>query len=159
MLVDGELRLRAFRPADADTALAWYQDPFVLRMSEGPGAEPFDSDRVARMYATLGRIGELYMIEVREGDHWRTIGDATLGRNTLPIVIGASEYRGKGIGGRVLDLLIARARELGWPCLQVRHIYPYNEASRRLFLSRGFTPAESEADQRGTPSGRYRLEL
>ncbi len=158
-LSDGGLRLRELRPADIDTALGWYQDPYVLRMSEGPAAQPFDRRRVERMYEVLGSTGELYMIEVPEGDVWRAIGDATLARDTLPIVIGESRYRGKGIGGRVLDLLIGRARELGWSCLEVKHVYAYNEASRRLFLSRCFVQMGTGVEGRDTAYGRYRLDL
>ena len=159
MLCDGDLRLRTFAPRDVDAALGWYQDPLVLRMSEGSDAVPFDRLRVERMYAYLARIGELYMIEVREDSQWRTIGDVTLAKDTLPIVIGEAEYRGRGIGGRVLDLLIARARALGWSSLHLKHIYTYNERSRRLFLSRGFTLVASGVDGHGRPSERYRLEL
>ncbi len=158
-LWDGDLRLRELQAADIDTALGWYQDPYVLRMSEGPAAEPFDRQRVERMYAVLGELGELYVIEVPEGDVWRAIGDATLARDTLPIVIGERRYRGKGIGGRVLDLLIGRARQLGWPRLEVKHVYAYNEASRRLFLSRGFVQAGTGVEGVDTAYERYRLEL
>lgn len=160
LLQDGDLRLRAYDPLrDVDTALLWYRDAEVLRMSEGPGASPFDRPRVARMYEHLSSVGELYMIEVFEASGWRTVGDVTLAHDTLPIVIGEARYRGRGLGSRVLDLLIARARGLGWVQLEAKRIFTYNAASRRLFSSRGFRRIESGVDTQGPPFERYRLLL
>jgi len=160
LLQDRDLRLRAYNPPhDVDAALPWYGDAEVLRMSEGAGASPFDRPRVVRMYEHLASVGELYMIEVLEASGWRTVGDVTLAHDTLPIVIGEARYRGRGLGGRVLDLLIARARGLGWVQLEAKHIFTYNAASRRLFQRRGFRRIESGVDAQGRPFERYRLLL
>lgn len=160
MLQDGDLRLRSCDAVrDVDAALPWYRDPEVLRMSEGTGALPFDRERVARMYLHLASVGELYMIEVRDETSWRTVGDVTLAQDTLPIVIGETNYRGRGLGGRVLDLLIGRAKALGWDHLQAKHVFTYNEPSRRLFSSRGFRPTERGVDAHGRHFVRYRLQL
>ncbi len=128
-------------------------------MSEGPNVPPFDRARVVRMYEYLASAGELYLIEVREDGIWRAVGDVTLAQDTLPIVIGERAFRGRGIGGRVLDLLIGRARELGWGHLEAKHIFTYNEASRRLFTGRGFQWTEAGVDAEGRAFDRYRLQL
>lgn len=158
-LTDGVVRLRPRREGDVETALAWYRDPHVLKMSEGTGATPFDRPRVERMYAILEDIGELYMIEVLDGGRWVTVGDVTLARSTLPVVIGEAAFRGRGVGGRVLDLLIARARALGWSRLEVKGIHTYNRASQALCESRGFKPAGSRTDESGRTLLRYSLDL
>ena len=160
MLEDRDLRLRICDPLrDADAALPWYRDPEVLRMSEGPDAVPFDRARIVRMYEHLASVGELYMIEVRDETGWRTVGDVTLAQDTVPIVIGEKNYRGRGLGGRVLDLLIDRTLALGWEHLEAKQIFSYNEASRRLFSSRGFQQSESGVDAQGRPFERYHLQL
>lgn len=157
ILTDGTVRLRPYDEAmDPDRALPWYQDPETLALSEGPGTAPFDRERVLRMYQVLGRIGELYMIEVREGDGWVLVGDVTLAPDTLPIVIGEKAYRQRGIGSKVMDLMVGRARELGLPYLEAKHIWASNEPSRRLFERAGFHPVAHGVEPDGTPYVRYR---
>ena len=160
MLQDADLRLRPLDPRrDVPAACRWYRDPHVLLMSEGPDERPFGRERVERMYAHLSAIGEVYVIEVREDDRWKPIGDATLAPDTLPIVIGDAGYRGRGLGARVLSLLIGRAQNLGWTSLQAKHIYAYNEPSRRLFRRHGFALVAEGVDERGRAWERYRLQI
>jgi RimJ/RimL family protein N-acetyltransferase len=90
------------------------------------------------MYETLASVGELYIIEVQTSSGWQAIGDAALCPDALPIVIGDSAYRSRGFGGRVLRLLIARARALGWPKLTVKGVFTYNDRARRLYERAGF---------------------
>jgi GNAT superfamily N-acetyltransferase len=138
--VDGRLRLRAFAgEPDVAAALPWYADPATVVAVDGPGATPYDGARVAAMYDALGRQGDLYMIEARTESGWEPVGDVTLARDTLPIVI-APEYRRQGIGRSVLLRLVDRARVLGWEELRVREVYPDNAASRALFEGLGFVP-------------------
>jgi len=110
----------------------WYADPEVLRWSEG-GAAPYGPAELRRMYDALTRQGELYVIEV-DGV---AIGDAALLPDSLPIVIEAG-HRSRGYGAQVLQLLIARARELGWREVRVRSIDPDNVRSVRLYARAGF---------------------
>jgi GNAT superfamily N-acetyltransferase len=136
--VDHELRLRPFAgDADVDLALPWYSDPETLALVDGPGATPYDRDRVAAMYDALGAQGELYLIERRIADAWVAAGDVTLAPDTLPIVL-APEHRRQGIGRRVVLRLADRARVLGWSELRVRTVYDDNAASHGLFRSLGF---------------------
>ncbi len=166
VLPDGDLRLRPVSlPGDSEVAWAWYQDVETLALSERPGTEPMSRDRVARMYQYLAAHGEFYIIELRDEDgagvngSWRPIGDVMLAPDTLPIVIGDPSARRRGIGRRVLALLIARARQLGWPTLQAKEIWLYNEGSRRLFQSAGFVLTATGVDPGGQPYERYRLDL
>jgi len=78
----------------------------------------------------------VYVIEVVTPSGWLPIGDAILAPHTMPIVIGHQEYRNRGLGKRVIAMLVRRARSLGWRDLAVKSIYTYNERSRRAYESR-----------------------
>jgi RimJ/RimL family protein N-acetyltransferase len=160
-LTDGVVRLRRYQgdAVDIDCAVPWYRDPDVIYYSEGPGAKPFSRARVARMYEVLAERGELYMIDVTFEAGWQTIGDVTLAEDTLPIVVGASGWRSRGIGVRALGLVIARARVLGWTKLRVRYIAADNIRSQRLFERCGFERTESSFDESGRLFYRYQLLL
>lgn len=137
--IDHDLRLRAY-DGNFRQAVAWYQDPVVYYYSEGitdPSKVP-DEDYVRRMYEYLSRTGELYFIEVLEGGRFVPIGDVTLKEENPPITIGVARYRGIGIGKKVMQAIVARARELGIKKLYNTAIYDYNTASRRLYESVGF---------------------
>lgn len=155
VLQAGAIRLRRVTADEyVEVALPWYQDPEVLRFSEG-GEPPYDRPRMRRMYDALTAQGELYLVELGEpgepepqpdGDGWRAVGDAALLRDDLPIVIGRREDRGRGLGSQVLQLLVQRARALGWRELHVGPIDPANHRSRRMFQRAGFI--ETDAAQR-----------
>ena len=139
ILEDGDLRLRPAKlPDDISIAVVWYQDPEVLYYSEGKDVAPYDYKIVEKMYNTLASTGELYIIEIFVNNKWLPIGDATLSKDSLPIVIGEKEYRSRGFGKRVLRLLIKRAKELGLGRLRVKGVYEYNERAKRLFEGAGF---------------------
>ncbi len=151
--VSPALRLRKY-DGKHDFALPWYQDRELVRLVDGPDAAPYDGEKLARMYSYLDGHGELYWIEGKSGPGFTPIGDVTLCREDLPIVIGPGACRGKGVGKAVVSALIRRARSLCWDHMAVREIYSYNTASQRLFLSCGFR----EAEKTELGSG-YRLEL
>jgi GNAT superfamily N-acetyltransferase len=151
--VDVGLRLRRFaRDPDADpavdpvvdTAWAWYRDVETVALVDGPGSPTYSRDRVASMYQALARQGELYLVERRTPDGWETVGDVTLARDTLPIVIAPGARR-QGIGRRVLLRLVDRARALGWSELRVREVFPANDAAHHLFSSLGFVAVPGDA--------------
>jgi len=137
VLTDGVVRLRPVTPEDVQVATAWYQDPEVLWGSEGT-RDPYSPGRVARMYEVLGARGEVYIVEMACEGGYRPVGDAALNPSGLPIVIGEAAWRGRGLGRRVLALLVARARALGYRTLHVRQIYCDNIASLRLYQGAGF---------------------
>jgi RimJ/RimL family protein N-acetyltransferase len=152
ILEDSELRLRPARlPDDVYLAEAWYSDPEVMRFSENDEGASYDRAMIEKMYASLAGQGELYIIELREGDVWLPIGDVTLAADTIPIVIGVAGYRSKGYGKRVIRLLIERARSLGWRQMRVRSVYTFNLRSRRLFESLGFEQDGDVFDNDGVP--------
>ena len=95
-------------------------------------------ERLGGMYHYLNEAGELYFIEVYENDTYKPIGDVTFWQEDMPIVIGDPNYRGKGIGRRVILALIQRGKMLGYDRLEVGEIYDWNEGSRRCFESVGF---------------------
>jgi RimJ/RimL family protein N-acetyltransferase len=128
-------------------ALPWYQDHEVLQHSEG-GEAPYDHVQVRRMFEVLSSKGELYLIEVEETDGWRVVGDAALIPEDVPIVIGRPEDRARGIGTEVLQLLVLRARALGWTEVRAG-IVPANQRSRRMFERAGFVVVAGAPDARG----------
>ncbi len=153
LAVSPALRLRKYDGIFA-FALPWYQEEELVRLVDGPDAKPYDMERLARMYAYLNDHGELYWIEERQGAGFSPIGDVTLCREDMPIVLGPDSCRGRGVGKAVVLALIGRARALGWSHAAVREIYSYNAASQRLFLSCGFR--ETGKTELGSS---YRLEL
>ena len=127
IVIDDNLRLRTY-DGQFELALDWYQDPDMIYMIDGR-REPYSPERVQRMYEYLASRGEVYFIEVWETEHWLPIGDVTFWQDDLPIVIGKADYRGKGIGKKVLSALIQRARNLGYKKLTVQEIYDFNQPS------------------------------
>lgn len=160
ILLDGELRLRPARlPDDIFVAEAWYQDPEVMRFSEGDENACYDREMIGKMYRYLSEKGELYIIEHWKGESWLPIGDATLAPDTIPINIGVAAYRAKGFGKRTLKLLIDRARALGWRELKVKRVYTTNLRSRRLYESLGFRQDGGIFSEESLPSWRFVLRL
>lgn len=159
-LRDGDLRCRPIMlPDDITTAIPWYQDEEVLYFSEGDGTAPYDAGIVERMYKYLSNIGEVYIIEILDEMGWIPIGDVTLSKNMVPIVIGAPAYRSKGMGRRVMKLMIQRANTLGWDKVRVNKIYNYNERSRKMFERLGFTKTDAGVDEHGRAYESFELAL
>ena len=155
---DGLVRLRLLDiDHDVAVATAWYRDEVVLWGSEGT-TELFTPERVARMYQVLSARGEVYIVEVRDRDAFVAVGDAALSPVGVPIVIGESAWRGRGIGRRVLALLIRRARALGYPELMAHQSYADNQASLRLYERAGFKIIGG-GEEHGRPFFRLRLDL
>lgn len=138
-MADIEIRLRGFMESDLVLAKEWYKDPAVLMGVISPDQkDPLPIKYLSDMYNDLSSRGELYAIEVNKSGEWFPIGEVTLASNTLPIVIGDANYRGKGIGKKVIQLLISQAREKGWEKITLKGIYKNNISSQRLFESCGF---------------------
>lgn len=150
--IDKALRLRKYDGAH-DFAFDWYQDPDTLWVVDA-NRTPYTRERLNRMYTYLNEHGELYFIEIQQNGKFFSIGDVTFWEDDMPIVIGPPEFRGKGIGRRVVTALINRARELGFMEFRVGEIYRWNTPSSRLFTSMGFEPYE-ETEQ----GHRYKLTL
>jgi RimJ/RimL family protein N-acetyltransferase len=91
------------------------------------------------MYQYLEQHGELYYIESLTNGSYNTIGDVTLCHRDLPIVIGDPAYRGKGVGSRVIWILLQRAFAHGMTVVTVEDIYDDNIGSQRAFQKCGFS--------------------
>ncbi len=150
--VDEELRLRKYDDQD-EFALAWYQDEETLMLVDGCN-QPYDRTRLKKMYHYLQERGEVYFIELKDGEEYRPIGDVTFWQNDMPIVVGDKTLRGKGIGRRVVSALIKRAKALGYQELYVNEIYHYNIGSQKMFESVGFRAFEVTENAK-----RYKLNL
>lgn len=150
--ITDSLRLRKYDGVH-DFALKWYQDVELVYLVDGD-KEPYSPDRLTRMYQYLSNAGELYFIEVWEGDAFQPIGDVTFWQEDMPIVIADSRYRGKKIGRQVISALIQRGKALGFPYVSVGEIYRWNEPSRRCFESLGF-----RAYEKTEKGAKYRLTL
>ena len=121
-------------------AFPWYQDKTLVEMVDNQ-SEAYSMEKLNRMYSYLENVGELYFIEYKLNDCWIPVGDVTLDSNgDLPIII-APEYQKKGIGRRVIQKLITRAKMLDFDQAEVR-IYRFNRASQNLFSSLGFVRSD-----------------
>lgn len=138
-IIDDTLRLRKF-DGRFDFALPWYQDLETVWLVDGD-EELYTEETLAKMFAFLNEMGELYFIEVCLDGSFQPIGDITFCKEDLPIVIGEKSFRGKGIGSKVVAKLIERARELGYQELEVEDIYSWNIGSQKLLTRLAFSPS------------------
>lgn len=139
--VSEDIRLRLY-DGKADFAFEWYQDEEMVKLVDGPEAKVYDKEKLYRMYNYLNNKGELYFIEAKKDSKFKPIGDVTLCEDDMPIVIGDKEYRGKGLGEKVIRALVKRGQELGYETIKVKEIYFYNKPSQKCFEKVGFKKAE-----------------
>lgn len=135
--IDDALRLRKFDNI-FDFALPWYLDQETVKLVDGENAHIYDEEKLAAMYHYLNNKGELYFIEIKSRDKFIPIGDVTFWQKDMPIVIGDKDYRGMGIGYKVIKALVARGIELEFDKLYIGEIYSYNIASQKAFEKAGF---------------------
>ena len=138
--IDEELRLRKF-DGNYEFALEWYRDEELVYLVDNK-KEPYDFEKLSRMYHYLNETGELYFIEIKKGKKFEPIGDVTFSTKDMPIVIGEEKFRNGGIGVKVVKKLIERGESLGFEKLFVREIFLHNLASQRLFEKCGFVRYE-----------------
>lgn len=144
--VADNIRLRKY-DGKYDFAYKWYQDEDIVYLVSNT-KEVYTKDTVKNMYEYLNRNGELYFIEILENSEYIPIGDVTFWREDMPIVIGDKNYRGIGIGGKVVQALICRAKKLGYKEIYIDEIYSYNIGSRKCFEKNGFK--EYKKTERGS---------
>jgi RimJ/RimL family protein N-acetyltransferase len=147
--IDETLRLRAY-DGNYSVAFSWYQDDVVRKFSEGitDPAKRLDLDWVALKLNSLAKSGELYFIEVFEGETYLPIGDVTLQENNPPIEIGVAKYRGVGIGTKVMQTLVKRAKEIGIKKIYNTGCYEDNFASQKMLEKAGFILVEHDKTKR-----------
>lgn len=147
IFIDKDLKLVTPTTEDFNLALQWYSNKDVLYYSEGEDAKPYNIDKITKMYQYLNSIGELYFIYCLENNKWVAIGDVTLSDKNLPIAIGDPKYFSKGIGKKVIAVLLERAKNIGLCTIYIPSIFKYNIRSRRLFEHFGFKKyKETEID-------------
>lgn len=134
--IDKQVRLRRY-DGQHDFAFEWHQDLELVWLVDG-NKEPYTLDRLNRMYGYLATNGECYFIEILENGQFLPIGDVTLLRDDFAISIGDKRYWQKGVGSKVLQRMVDRARELGFVEILVEEIYDWNLGSRKLFEKCGF---------------------
>ncbi|HEM6022741.1 TPA: GNAT family N-acetyltransferase [Streptococcus suis] len=138
--IDKQVRLRRY-DGQHDFAFEWHQDLELVWLIDG-NKEPYTLDRLNRMYGYLATNGEGYFIEILENGQFIPIGDVTLFKDDFAIAIGDKRYWNKGIGTKVLQRMIERAREVGLEEILVEEIYDWNTGSRKLFEKCGFEAVE-----------------
>lgn len=139
--INSELRLKSYN-GGYDFAYDWYQDIDSLELIDGKGkAAPYTYERLKKMYEYLNNHGELYFIERKIDNQYVPIGDVTFSEDDMPIVI-CKNYRKQGIGNKVIQCLIDRAKTFGYKEIHVKEIYNFNIGSQKLFEGNGFTKGE-----------------
>jgi len=139
--ISNNLRLIVPDEQDWTIALTWYSNPKILYFSEGIPLEEsivYTIETITKMYKYLGSIGILYFIQILKNYKWISIGDATVASSNMPIMLGDEKYWGIGIGKKVLVKLLELAKENKIQKVNI-NIYKYNERSKRLYLSCGFS--------------------
>lgn len=131
-VLDEELELVPYYPAEY-TALQWYQDPVLCRQVDNID-HVYDIGLLRRMYSYLSAHGDCFYIRYRG----KLIGDCSLRDDGEIAVVICREYQNRHIGRRCVSELIRLGREKGLSRVSAR-IYPFNEQSRNMFRSAGFT--------------------
>lgn len=142
--IDENIRLRKY-DGNYKQAVAWYQDEFVYKNSEGisDSSKIPDEKYVRKMYEYLSENGELYFIELMKNGTFIPIGDVTLKEENPCIAIGVAQYRGIGIGKKAMRAIIERAKKLGIQKFYGSSIYDYNIISQKMHESLGFKCVEA----------------
>lgn len=129
--ITNNLYLAKYFPA-YKISLAWYKDKETVKMVDNSEI-PYDLDKLKLMYDYLDKNGDLYYIIFEN----KLIGDCAIFDDNVVAIVISKEYRGKGIGHRVLEALIKIGKEKNLPYLKAE-IYDFNEVSKKLFLQNGF---------------------
>jgi RimJ/RimL family protein N-acetyltransferase len=134
-----EVQIRAMTLEDIRATVGMFAD--VAAEGRWVGTEGgFDQDKRAAMYAeSLANAAvHRFLVAVAGVDiigsahaHLAPHGVADIGMAI------ASAWRGRGLGGRLLDALIVEARDLGAHKVSLQ-VWPHNVRAIRLYASRGF---------------------
>jgi RimJ/RimL family protein N-acetyltransferase len=141
--------------ASVDEWVRWMDDPETTRYLYAPGEAPREPhtatsllDWGRRILADPQRL--VFGLEERAGG--RLIGDARLtpvrgGRMKFSIMIGVSEFRGRGLGREATDLVCRYAFEQLGAAEIVLEVDPRNLAAVRAYLAVGFEHGAGPAMQ------------
>ena len=146
--IDDSLRLLKYN-GNYEEALTGYQDPYVYQNSEGifdDNKKP-DINYIKGMFEWLNNNGELYYIQIKEKEDYISIGDVTIKDVNPPITIWYKEYRGVGIGTKVMKTVIKRLKELGYEKITGTTVYKWNKSSQKMHEKLGFLKIDENADE------------
>ena len=146
--IDDSLRLLKYN-GNYEESLTGYQDPYVYQNSEGifDDTKKPDIDYIKGMFEWLNNNGELYYIQIKAGDDFISIGDVTIKDVNPPITIWYENYRGIGIGTKVMKTVINRLKELGYEKIIGTTVYKWNKSSQRMHEKLGFTKIDENDDE------------
>lgn len=146
--IDNSLRLIKYNGNYA-IALEGYQDPYVYQNSEGifDDSKKPNMDYIKGMFEWLNNNGELYYIQIREGQNFVFIGDITIKDINPPITIWYEKYRGIGIGTKVMKAVIQRLKDLGYEKIIGTTVYKWNESSQKMHEKLGFMKVDENQDE------------
>ena len=146
--IDDSLRLLKYN-GNYEEALTGYQDPYVYQNSEGifDDTKKPDIDYIKGMFEWLNNNGELYYIQIKAGDDFISIGDVTIKDVNPPITIWYENYRGIGIGTKVMKTVINRIKELGYEKIIGTSVYKWNKSSQRMHEKLGFIKIDENDDE------------
>lgn len=147
--IDDGLRLRRYDGRGPISPSPGIQDGETVRLTDNSD-RLYDRKTPVRYVRLAERSGDMYFIEIKGENGFFPVGDVTLCKDDIPIVIGDVRFPRPGVGGKVLAALIGRARSLGWKELFVREIYDFNEASKGFSPARGSFPAAVRNAERVT---------
>ena len=135
--INKEIKIVKYYPNYA-TALAWYQDLELCKQVDNRDTG-YDLATLKAMYKYLNKKGDLYYIKYKN----RLCGDVCLQDNGEINIVIAKEFQNKHIGRRVIEEIIALAKEKNIQELYAV-IYSFNTQSQRMFESVGFKRIEGE---------------
>ncbi|MCD7823314.1 MAG: GNAT family N-acetyltransferase [Oscillospiraceae bacterium] len=138
--IEPGLRLKKF-DWNIDKMLEGYHDPVVYQNSEGIFDQDKipDMDYIKSMCRYLDGAGELYFIQVLENGEYCSVGDVTVKPENPPIAIWVENYRGVGIGSKVMKVVISRLSALGYKKITGSTVCKWNTASQKMHERLGFT--------------------
>ena len=146
--IDDSLRLLKYN-GNYEEALTGYQDPYVYQNSEGifDDTKKPDIDYIKGMFEWLNNNGELYYIQIKAGEDFISIGDVTIKDVNPPITIWYENYRGIGIGTKVMKTVINRLKELGYEKIIGTTVYKWNNSSQRMHEKLVFIKIDENDDE------------
>lgn len=131
LLISDDLYLTKYFPAHK-ISLNWYLDKETVKMVDNSDTV-YDLDQLKKMYEYLDKNGILFYIVHKN----KLIGDCAIFDDKMLAIVIDKEYRGRKIGGKVLDGLITLAKEKDLAYLKAE-IYDFNKVSKSLFQNHGF---------------------
>ena len=136
-IIDNEITLVKYYP-NYLTALAWYQDIELCKQVDNRDTV-YDLATLKAMYKYLNKKGDLYYIKYKN----RLCGDVCLQDNGEINIVIAKGFQNKHIGRRVVEEIIAIAKEKDFQELYAV-IYSFNTQSQKMFESVRFKQVEDE---------------